>query len=314
VAFFISFSSVLGKLYRQSLKLTFYLRNSNKIWGTIRVLFYKRILVKKVILSSIAAAVLGVSLNATVFATVNGEDVNDQDIAVLMRAMQGAKFEELPADAKQKIVEQAVERKLLTTEALKSGVEKEKDYAEALKKIKADLALEVWMKKIFDAVKVDPKDVKDYYDKNADKFMQPATVKARHVLVKTEEEAKEVIKALDGLSGQKLNDKFVELATTKSTGPSGQGGGELGWFAANQMVKPFSDAAFALKKGEITKTPVQTQFGYHVILVEDTKPAEKATFDVVKPQIENGLKMEKFRIQVADKAQTLRKNAKVTIK
>jgi signal recognition particle GTPase len=190
----------------------------------------------------------------------------------------------------------------------------DKEYAEALKRIKADLALEVWMKKIYDAVKVDAKDVKDYYDKNADKFMQPATVKARHVLVKTEQEAKDVIKELDGLSGQKLNDKFVELATTKSTGPSGQGGGELGWFAANQMVKPFSDAAFALKKGEITKTPVQTQFGFHVILVEDTKPAEKATFEAVKPQIENGLKMEKFRIQVADKAQTLRKNAKVTIK
>ena len=269
---------------------------------------------KKVILSSIAAAVLSVSLNATVYATVNGEDVNDQDIAVLMRAMQGAKFEELPADAKQKIVEQAVERKLLTTEATKSGVEKEKDYAEALKRIKADLALEVWMKKIYDGVKVDAKDVKDYYDKNADKFMQPATVKARHVLVKTEQEAKDVIKELDGLSGQKLNDKFVELATTKSTGPSGQGGGELGWFAANQMVKPFSDAAFALKKGEITKTPVQTQFGLHVILVEDTKAAEKATFDVVKAQIENGLKMEKFRVLVADKAKGLRSKAKVTIK
>ena len=65
--------------------------------------------------------------------------------------------------------------------------------------------------------------------------------------------------------------------------------------------------------GKITD-PVQTQFGFHVILVEDTKPAEKATFEAVKPQIENGLKMEKFRIQVADKAQTLRKNAKVTIK
>lgn len=124
--------------------------------------------------------------------------------------------------------------------------------------------------------KVEAKDIKDYYDKNADKFMQPAAVKARHVLVKTEQEAKDVIKELDGLSGQKLNDKFVELATTKSTGPR-QGGGELGWFAANQMVKPFSDAAFALKKGEITKKPVQTQFGFHVILVEDTKAAEKAT-------------------------------------
>jgi len=107
---------------------------------------------------------------------------------------------------------------------------------------------------------------------------------------------------------------LLSLQRVKSTGPSGQGGGELGWFAANQMVKPFSDAAFALKKGEITKTPVQTQFGFHVILVEDTKAAEKATFDVVKAQIENGLKMEKFRVLVADKAKTLRKNAKVTIK
>ncbi len=269
---------------------------------------------KKIILSSIAAAVLGVSLNATVFATVNGEDVTDQDIAVLMRAMQGAKYETLPEDAKQKIVEQAIERKLLTAEAMKSGVEKDKDYAEALKRIKSDLALEVWMKKIFDGVKVSPQEVKDYYDKNADKFMQPATVKARHVLVKTEEEAKDVIKQLDGLSGQKLVDKFTELATTKSTGPSGQGGGDLGWFAANQMVKPFADAAFALKKGEITKVPVQTQFGYHVILVEDTKAAEKATFETVKANIENGLKMEKFRVQVSEKAKKLRQSAKVTTK
>lgn len=268
---------------------------------------------KKILLSGIAAAVLGVSLNATVFATVNGEDVVDQDIAVLMRAMQGAKFEDLPSDAKQKIVEQAVERKLLTAEANKSGVEKDKEYQEALKRIKGDLALEMWMKKIYDGVKVDAKDVKDYYDKNADKFMQPATVKARHVLVKSDEEAKEVIKQMNGLSGQQLADKFAEVAVAKSGGVSGQGGGDLGWFAAHQMVKPFADVAFSLKKGEMTKTPVQTQFGFHVILVEDTKASEKAGFDLVKAQIENGLKMEKFRVQVAEKAKALRSKAKVTI-
>lgn len=269
---------------------------------------------KKILLSTIAAAVLSVGLNATVYATVNGEDVVDQDIQVLMRAMQGAKFEELPTDAKQKIVEQAVERKLLTTEATKSGIEKEKDYIEALKKIKGDLALEVWMKKIYDGVKVDGKDSKDYYEKNADKFMQPATVKAKHILVKTEQEAKDVLKEVESLSGQKLADKFTEIATTKSAGVAGQGGGDLGWFAANQMVKPFADAAFALKKGDMTKVPVQTQFGFHVILVEDKKDSEKAKYEDVKAQIENGLKMEKFRILVADKAKTLRKNAKVTIK
>ena len=80
------------------------------------------------------------------------------------------------------------------------------------------------------------------------------------------------------------------------------------------MVKPFSDAAFALKKGEFTKTAVQTQFGYHVILVQDTKNAEKATFEQMKPQIEQAIKMDQFRMKVADKARTLRQNAKVTVK
>ena len=108
--------------------------------------------------------------------------------------------------------------------------------------------------------------------------------------------------------------KFAEYAKKYSASPDGQQkGGDLGWFTHTTMVKPFADAAFALKKGEITKSPVQTQFGFHVILVEDTKTAEKATFETVKPQIENGLKMEKFRVQVAEKAKALRSKAKVTI-
>ncbi len=270
---------------------------------------------KKVILSGIVAALLGMSLQAASYATVNGEEVTDQDIAVIMRAMQGAQFKDLPADAKQKIIDQAIERKLLISEALKSGVEKDKDYQEALKRAKGDLALEVWMGKIFNSIKVDAKEVKDYYDKNSEQFMKPAMVKARHVLLKTEDEAKDIIKQLDGLSGQKLVDKVTELANSKSSDPSAkQNGGELGWFAANQMVKPFSDAAFALKKGEFTKSPVQTQFGYHVILSEDSKGPEKATFDQMKGQIENAMKMDKFRMKVAEKGQALRQSAKVVTK
>ena len=263
---------------------------------------------KKVILNGIVAAVLSVSLNATSYATVNGEEVTDQDIAVLMRAMQGAKFEELPSDAKQKIVEQAVERKLLTAEANKSGIEKNKEYQEALKRIKGDLALEIWMKKIYDGVKVDAKDTKDYYDKNSDKFMQPATVKARHILVKSEEEAKDVIKQLDGASGAKLTEKFIELANSKSVDPSAkQSGGELGWFAANQMVKPFADAAFALKKGEFTKAAVQTQFGFHVILVEDVRASKPLELKEIEPQLKNMVTQQ----VIAKIFEDLRNNAKV---
>ncbi len=269
---------------------------------------------KRIIFGSLIAMVLGVSLNATVYATVNGYNVTDQDIKVLMRSIPGAKFEQLPPATQKKIVQQAIERHLLAKKAIKSGIENSPEFKKALEGIKKDLALELWMKKEYASVKVDEKSIKDYYNKNADKFVKPSRAKARHILLKTEKEAKDVIAQLKGLKGAALSKKFIELAKSKSTGPSGKSGGELGWFGKRQMVKPFSDATFALKKGEITKTPVKTQFGYHVILLENKEIGKKATLAEVKPQIENALKMEKFRKKVAGIAKELKKGAKVTIK
>ena len=269
---------------------------------------------KKIVLAGLASAILGVSLNATVYATVNGYDIKDQDIKVLMRSIPGAKFEQLPPATQKKIVQQAIERHLLAKKAIKSGIENDPGFKKALKGIKADLALELWMKKVYSNVKVDEKSVKDYFTKNADKFIKPSRAKARHILVKTKKEAEDIIAQLKGLKGAALTKKFIELAKAKSTGPSGKDGGKLGWFGKRQMVKPFSDATFALNKGEITKKPVKTQFGYHVILLEDKEIGKKATLAEVKPQIENALKMEKFRKKVTSIAKELKKGAKITIK
>ena len=104
------------------------------------------------------------------------------------------------------------------------------------------------------------------------------------------------------------------MAKSKSTGPSGANGGDLGWFSSRQMVPSFSEAAFALKKGEITKKPVKTQYGYHVILLEDKKPAGHIKLETVKEQIKNVIKMEKFRNKVSKRAKELRKKAKIVIK
>ena len=269
---------------------------------------------KKIIFGALVAMVLGVGLNATVYATVNGHDITDQDVKILLRSMPGAKFEQLPPATQKKVVQQAVERYLLAQKAIKSGIENDSEFKKALEGIKNDLALELWMKKVYSSVKVDEKSIKDYFNKNADKFVKPSRAKARHILLKTEKEAKDVIAQLKGLKGDALTKKFIELAKAKSTGPSGKDGGKLGWFGKRQMVKPFSDATFALKKGEITKTPVKTQFGYHVILLEDKEIGKKATLAEVKPQIENALKMEKFRKKVSGIAKELKKGAKVTIK
>jgi parvulin-like peptidyl-prolyl isomerase len=269
---------------------------------------------KKIIFGSLVAMILGVSLNATVYATVNGHDITDQDIRALLRTMPGARYEQLPPTTQKKVLQQAIERYLLSQKAIKSGIEKDPEFKNALSKIKSDLALELWMKKEYKSVKVDEKAVKDYFKKNASKFVKPSRAKARHILLKTEKEAKDVIAQLKGLKGDALTKKFIELAKAKSTGPSGKDGGELGWFSKRQMVKPFSDAAFALKKGEITTKPVKTQFGYHVILLENKEIGKKATLAEVKPQIENALKMEAFRKKVSGIAKGLKKGAKITIK
>jgi len=269
---------------------------------------------KRKVLSAVAALlVAGSSLNAAVYATVDGKDVTTDDINVLLRSIPGAKFETLPKESQKRIIDQAIERKLLTKQAKKEGIQKDKEYKEALEKIKDELALEVWMKRKYEKINVSDKELKDFYNKNSDKFIQPAVVKARHILVKTEQEAKQIIKELSNAKGN-LTDKFIELAKTKSTGPSGKNGGDLGWFNAKQMVKEFSEAAFALKKGEFTKTPVKTQFGYHVIFVEDKKDKEKVGFDKVKERILGSIKMEKFRDTVSKKAQELRSKAKIEYK
>lgn len=109
-------------------------------------------------------------------------------------------------------------------------------------------------------------------------------LKARHILVKTEDEAKAIIKQLDDGAD------FAELAKEKSTGPSGKVGGDLGWFTSDQMVKPFSEATQALENGKYSETPVQTSFGWHVILREDSREVSPPALDDVRQEITKELR------------------------
>lgn len=113
--------------------------------------------------------------------------------------------------------------------------------------------------------------------------------KARHILVETQSAATDLIAELkDGA-------EFEELAKEHSTGPSGPNGGDLGWFAANQMVKPFADAVAALENGNYTLEPVQTQFGWHVILREDARDAEPPTLDAVRDVLKQRVEQRKLQ-------------------
>ncbi len=125
--------------------------------------------------------------------------------------------------------------------------------------------------------------------------------KARHILLESEDDAKAVIKALNEGAD------FIALAKEKSTGPSGPNGGDLGWFSAKQMVKPFADATRAMKKGSYTKEPVKTQFGWHVILLEDVRDAKPPKLE----DVQESLRRELSRASVIAYLNELRDKAKV---
>ncbi|WP_300366769.1 peptidyl-prolyl cis-trans isomerase [Hydrogenimonas sp.] len=268
---------------------------------------------KKLIIAGLSVAALSLSLPAAdVLATVNGHKITKSDIQEVMNAM-GARttYDALPNDVKKKVLDQVIEQQLLQEKAIKSGIEKDKEYKEALAKLKKKLALDVWMKKQLDKIKVSDAEAKKAYEEHKSAFQRPESVHARHILVKTEKEAKDIVDTLNKTPKAQLKTKFEELARTKSTGPSASRGGDLGTFGRKQMVKPFSDAAFSLKAGEFTKTPVKTQFGYHVIYVEEKLPAQTIPFNEVKDRIKQNLKMEKFKEKMQKIAQDLKAKAKI---
>lgn len=268
--------------------------------------------------------VLGVLLSATisnaaVLATVNGDNITSDEVnRVLMEGTQG-RFDSLPADKqnelRQRIIEGMVAQQLVYDDAQKIGILESKEYKSEYQKLaermKMQLAAKVWEQQQFDAIKVDAKEVKAYYDANPDEFVDKEKVHARHILVKTSDDAEAVIKSMKGLSGDKLKAEFIAQAKSKSTGPSAAKGGDLGYFPRGQMVPSFNDAVFAMKEGSISSDPVQSQFGYHVIYLEDKMAAKKMSFDEVKSFIEQRLKMDKFKVYMDKKMSTLKSKAKI---
>jgi peptidyl-prolyl cis-trans isomerase C len=155
-------------------------------------------------------------------------------------------------------------------------------------------------KEVISKIKVSDDDAKKFYDENAAQFKKEAQVKASHILIGTEptasaeEKKKAKEKAEEVLKELKAGKDFAELAKTNSTCPSKSQGGDLGFFGKGQMVKPFEDAAFGLKKDELSGV-VETQFGYHIIKLTDKKEAETVPLAEVKDKIINYLKNQQIQ-------------------
>lgn len=177
------------------------------------------------------------------------------------------------------IKEELVRREILSQEAKKKGLDKKPELIGQMELAKQAVLIRALLSEQVRANPISEDKLKKDYE--AIKINLGSTeYKARHVLVEKEEDAKAIIAKLD------KGEKFADLAKQSKDPGSKDNGGELGWSSPNTFVKPFAEALGKLKKGEYTKTPIKTDFGYHVIQLDDTRPLNPPPFDQVKPQLQ----------------------------
>ncbi|CAA7626757.1 peptidylprolyl isomerase [Magnetospirillum sp. SS-4] len=208
----------------------------------------------------------------TVVANVNGADVRLSALADFARQM-GPDGAKAPYEM---LLEVAINNQLVYEQAKKEKLDADPEVKAALKKIEMQILTQAYMQK-----KVKPSigdaAVKARYDQLVKDFVPAEEVRARHILVETEEAARSIIAELTrGVD-------FAELAKTRSKDQAP--GGDLGYFTKGDMVPEFANAAFAMRPGELSKTPVKSQFGYHVIKVEDKRMSSIPPFDKAKPMV-----------------------------
>jgi peptidyl-prolyl cis-trans isomerase C len=250
-------------------------------------------------LSSVASAE---DAKNPVIAKINGVEVTKSELD-LAEGNIDPQLSQLPADQKALAALSAiVDAKVIAEKAKAEKLDETADFKLRLQFIlDRELHNTYFKKHIVDAVT--DAELKARYDTEVAKLPKEEEIHARHILVKTEDEAKTIIKELDA------GKDFAELAKAKSTDPNKSDGGDLGYFKKGQMVPEFETAAFALEKGKYSKTPVKTQFGYHVIKVEDKRIAPPPPFDKVKEQVKQVVMRDKYM----DLLKTSKDSAKIEI-
>lgn len=212
------------------------------------------------------------------------------------------------ATGKESFLNELIKRELLYKEALKKGLDKDPEYVKKLEDFnKITLVGMLLQKEIEGKVKVSDQEVKDYYEKNKGKFAPVTKIRASHILVKTEEEARNIEEKL------KKGEDFAQLAKKYSIDTAtAKNGGEMGYFSRGQMVPEFEAAAMRLKLGEISE-PVKTKSGYQIIKVTDKKMGQVVNFEKVKNLISQNLTAEKQKAIFDSYVDGLKKSFKVEI-
>jgi peptidyl-prolyl cis-trans isomerase C len=241
-----------------------------------------------------------VSDTSAVVATVNGTPITEQGLAVYQQQRHSRRPNDPASQDRDAVLEELINLELARQAGVQQGLDQKPDIVLQIDQQRRAVIAAAAIQHQLQVNPVSDEELKKLYDDNVGDGKE---YKARHILVEDQQKASDLIVELDEGAD------FSELAKQHSTGPSGKTGGELGWFSASQMVKPFSDALAGMEKGTYTKEPVQTQFGWHVIILDDSRESTVPSFEQVKAQ----LKMMAQNQRVQDYVASLRSNATIDI-
>ena len=226
-------------------------------------------------------------MNSKILATVNGVAITEAEVDAMVAALMQHGQNVNNEQGRKMVLEQLISKKLLLLDAQKNLFEYDPEFKKELEMVKNDLLVNFTMKKTMEKISVKDDEVKEYFEKNKEMFIDGEKVGASHILVDSEEKANELL--------AKINAKevsFEDAARENSTCPSSENGGNLGEFTRGQMVPEFDEACFAMEVGQV-KGPVKTQFGFHLIKLNSKTEAKPMEFDTIKEQLKTSMLQEK---------------------
>jgi peptidyl-prolyl cis-trans isomerase C len=235
-----------------------------------------------------------------VVASVDGKPIYRSEVELQARSLP-QQYRQLPfATVYPVLLNQVIDRKLVAAEVGRQGLEDDPEVKKRMADIRERIIHEIYLSRR-DQIAVTEAALRKRYERQVKDAPAVKEAHARHILVKTEKEAIAVIAELENGA------EFAATAKAKSIGPSAARGGDLGYFKREQMVPPFAEAAFALKPGKMTKKPVKTQFGWHIILTEDIREVKPPSFEKKREQLHTEMSREVVRAEMF----RLRKSTKI---
>ena len=235
-------------------------------------------------------------------AKVNDHIISAKDVLIALEKLP-EKIKEQPLPSiYPKLINELINQHLIAQQAYKEKLDQNKKVLSELNKSKEQIMAKFWLKNFLDK-QAKKKNIEAFYKNYLKNFKVSKEFNASHILVKEKKTASEIIKKLNNKSN------FTDLAKQFSIGPSGKNGGNLNWFGPGQMVQSFEEATFALNKGQITQKPVQTKFGFHIIILNDIRESKPKKLSEIKQQIIKIIK----KNSLLDLEKKLKKNQKIII-